>query len=183
MIKTPIKAILDDAFAAANAKRKSSLPPLAHIVVATKSGKTEKINQWLEENHVDFVRFNASRRKLQSISRKVNPEVAFPAEAAAFNTMTQEKVNYVFREEEIAEMSKPGKVIFIDNYDWASLETRQQLLDLICHSKIVDPSVKTFDHKRVLDGIKMIIVVTHPTQKEGIEAYSDIEQRIFGQQD
>ena len=142
-------------------KHIEKLPPIAHLCRLTGFAKTAETRAWLTHYNINNVYVCAGVRGVTHLE--------------------EENINVIFSTEEIDKMGEKDVVIVIDDYDWAKLSVRRELLNLIRFCRVVDLREKDNGYIKNLTNVAMIVILTHPDESPFSEPYTDIENALLGE--
>lgn len=165
---------------------KEILPPICIVTGLSGFGATSIVRSWLKHNELDYCEIQSPSLKVKELEVEQKDWSSLLDSDQHVHSLeppvVKKTINVIFNEEEIDEMNKPGKVIFIDDYDWADYPVRQELMKLIRRSIVTDSRLESSDFKKRLKNILLLIIRVHSVRTFG-DPYDNIEKQIFGEQE
>ena len=123
------------------------LPPCIPIAGLPGSGKTLIIRSWLKHNKFKYIKIDATTIRPYKFEYEYLPidevttkevRIVYSSELTDLITPKKRAVGVYFSPDMIDEMNK-DTIIFIDNYDRASLDNRMALMQLVKDLVVIDP--------------------------------------------
>ena len=145
---------------------KYPLSPCFPIIGLPGSGKTSIIRSWLKHNKFKYIEIDATticpykfEYEYLPIDESNNPEVRIVNSSELTDLITPKKraVDVYFSPDMIDEMNK-DTIIFIDNYDRASLDNRMVLIQLVKDLVVIDPREENTKKLKRINALMFIIV-------------------------
>ena len=142
------------------------LPPCIPIEGPPGSGKTSIIRSWLKHNKFKYIEIDATticpykfEYEYLPIDESNNPEVRIVNSSELTDLITPKKraVDVYFSPDMIDEMNK-DTIIFIDNYDRASLDNRMALMQLVKDLVVIDPREENTKKLKRINALMFMIV-------------------------
>ncbi len=166
-----LEKYLSDSLKSAEERKAKGLSPMVCVVEGpTGSGKTPIINNFLKGcgySSCDFMKFlinTLTYLDVDVVESLAEPE-AYGLEQLSYSTNENGentvKLPFLFSSKEVDLLEKTD-IVFIDDYDWKKLCVRQQLMQLIKSSQVVDLREENNGYLKRIDNTLMFIVVIHP---------------------
>ena len=144
-------------------EHKEKYPPIARLEQLTGFAKTALTEAWLYNYKVNNFYIKAPLRQVTHLE--------------------EENIDVLFSSAEIDKMDEKDIVIVIDDYDWAKLSTRMELMRLLRFSQVIDLREKDNGYVKTLNNIAMIVLITHPNVSGFSEPYNEIENQLLGEKE
>ena len=164
---------------------KFQLPPCFPIAGLPGSGKTSIIRSWLKHNKLKYIEIDATticstkfEYEYLPINELTNPDVRIVNGNELTDLVTPKKriVDVYFSSNMIDKMNN-DTVIFIDNYDRASLDNRMALLQLVKDLLVIDPREENTNKLKRIDALMFIIVFDSSINHN---EFTPVEKQLFG---
>jgi len=164
---------------------KFQLPPCFPIAGLPGSGKTSIIRSWLKHNKLKYIEIDATticstkfEYEYLPIDELTNPDVRIVNSSELTDLVTPKKriVDLYFSLNMIDNMNN-DTVIFIDNYDRASLDNRMALLQLVKDLVVIDPREENTNKLERIDALMFIIVFDSSINHN---EFTPVEKQLFG---
>ena len=161
------------------------LPPCIPIEGPSGSGKTSIIRSWLKHNKFKYIEIDATticpykfEYEYLPIDESNNPEVRIVNSSELTDLITPKKraVDVYFSPDMIDEMNK-DTIIFIDNYDRASLDNRMVLIQLVKDLVVIDPREENTKKLKRINALMFIIVFDSTVNHN---EFTPLEKQLFG---
>ena len=164
---------------------KYPLSPCFPVIGLPGSGKTSIIRSWLKHNKFKYIEIDATticpykfEYEYLPIDELTNPEVRIVTSSEITDLITPKKrtVDVYFSSNMIDDMNN-DTVIFIDNYDRASLDNRMALLQLVKDLVVIDPREENSSKLKRINALMFIIVFDSTVNHN---EFTPLEKQLFG---
>ena len=166
----------------ASEKHKGSHCLWIPIVKLPGFGTTSTLKAWLKHNNLNYLYVDAGLKRVtkfevecfKKINYKSNIMIVNDEELENFLNPIKKEVNVIFTSDEIDSIDE-NTVIIIDDYLRTSLETRNELFNLIGYEKVIDIRLVENECERKIKP-KIIVVVLDESLLDNL---TDEEKRLF----